>query len=670
MSRSSNDDNGLRSESVFVDATDPHLFAGKPIEQDDVDDATSHDGLESLHDDTNWHDVEEEELDEFEALEAQTIRQAREVPSGEQKHRNRIFDDGREARQSREAPPFEGSPPRSGLVRRLFGSEPSEAFDGGEYASEVKQTDVVRPVERARTAPTRIPRVPSAPPSVPPPAVTEAASQREASLEALVEERVSRLQEAMERYRQEVDRASRAAEERDREVETLKRERLELRQWRHQEEQRLKEWQSEQLKTLAKEKRLAVKQAKAAASSASSADTRAEIEGLKEQLEAARSDADSRDKRAKTLVSQLRKQLGEQKERIEVLEGQLRKSEEERLKWWEEAVRLREEAMEQRIHGGRPEARADASSRGVRRRGVSLEELAVREAEEWGNPSTSMSTGTLDDEQVFHDPVRSKGEGSQPPVEPQLSSTARVGVQPPSSLTASRVVEQPPQRTLPPPLPHQPQQQPQRKADPVPPGVSLSSTPPVVEPKPLASDDVESSTSSDSTAQLVTFSWPGPMLEAVKELGLVSGDPAAPGAEARAVVSSRERSEGKTELTLSDNSRVTVFRNGTEKEVRGDGVAVVRFSNGDVRQSWPEQGVVVYFYNEARTVHVTHNDGEQVFRFPSGQLERHFSDGTKDISYPDGTRKVVMPSGEQRSTFPDGTTMIEHPDGTHTVKPP
>jgi centromere protein J len=160
------------------------------------------------------------------------------------------------------------------------------------------------------------------------------------------------------------------------------------------------------------------------------------------------------------------------------------------------------------------------------------------------------------------------------------------------------------------------------------------------------------------------------MLQAVAELALVDGDPAAPGAASRIVTGRRERGDGKWELSLEDGSRLTVFRNGTHKEARAGGVTVVRFNNGDVRQSWGDRGVVVYYYSDASTVHVTHSSGEQVFRFPSGQVERHAADGTKHIDYPDGTQKTVMPSGEQRSTFPDGTTMVELPDGSHVVSPP
>lgn len=159
------------------------------------------------------------------------------------------------------------------------------------------------------------------------------------------------------------------------------------------------------------------------------------------------------------------------------------------------------------------------------------------------------------------------------------------------------------------------------------------------------------------------------MLAAVEQLGLAAGDPAAPGRPARRVADRRERAEGKWELTLEDGARVTVFRNGTHKESREDGVSVVRFNNGDVRQSWGGRGLVVYFYAQAATVHVTHADGTQVFHFPSGQVETHMVDGGKDIRYPDGTHKQVLPNGEQRSTFPDGTTMVERPDGTHLLSP-
>lgn len=41
----------------------------------------------------------------------------------------------------------------------------------------------------------------------------------------------------------------------------------------------------------------------------------------------------------------------------------------------------------------------------------------------------------------------------------------------------------------------------------------------------------------------------------------------------------------------------------------------------------------------------SHPCGLEVFAFPSGQVEGHGPDGTKDIVFPDGAIRRVMPDG-------------------------
>ena len=51
----------------------------------------------------------------------------------------------------------------------------------------------------------------------------------------------------------------------------------------------------------------------------------------------------------------------------------------------------------------------------------------------------------------------------------------------------------------------------------------------------------------------------------------------------------------------------------------------------------------------------------------SGQCEKHFSNGTKEITFPDQTLKYVHPSGEEETHFPDGTLQKISPDGDMTL---
>ncbi len=49
-------------------------------------------------------------------------------------------------------------------------------------------------------------------------------------------------------------------------------------------------------------------------------------------------------------------------------------------------------------------------------------------------------------------------------------------------------------------------------------------------------------------------------------------------------------------------------------------------------QTYPD-GHVVYYFAEAKTTQTTYPNGMQVFKFATGQLEKHIPDGTKEITY-------------------------------------
>jgi hypothetical protein len=105
---------------------------------------------------------------------------------------------------------------------------------------------------------------------------------------------------------------------------------------------------------------------------------------------------------------------------------------------------------------------------------------------------------------------------------------------------------------------------------------------------------------------------------------------------------------GKVEMVFADGSRVTRFRNGTEREQRPDGTSIVRFGNGDVKRSAlreaAEGGGVVdsYYYSSAGTLQTTYPAGIEVFEFPSGQIELHDTlAGFKEILFVGGAVRIV-----------------------------
>ena len=94
--------------------------------------------------------------------------------------------------------------------------------------------------------------------------------------------------------------------------------------------------------------------------------------------------------------------------------------------------------------------------------------------------------------------------------------------------------------------------------------------------------------------------------------------------------------------------------------MKPDGTIEVRFMNGDIKRTFPDRKIVIYFYKEAKTKHTTFEDGLEVYEFPNGQVEKHSTDGRKEICFPDGTRKVIHPNGIQESLFPDGCIVREY----------
>lgn len=138
------------------------------------------------------------------------------------------------------------------------------------------------------------------------------------------------------------------------------------------------------------------------------------------------------------------------------------------------------------------------------------------------------------------------------------------------------------------------------------------------------------------------------------------------------------RDDGKISRLYADGRREVVFPNGVKRQVWPDGYSLVYFTNGDLKQTFPHpQGKqrVLYYFSEQQTTQTTYPNGLQVFRFANRQLEKHFPDGTKEITFPDGTLKCVFPdTGEEESIFPDGTiqrtnkktgiSVIEFGDGT------
>ena len=106
--------------------------------------------------------------------------------------------------------------------------------------------------------------------------------------------------------------------------------------------------------------------------------------------------------------------------------------------------------------------------------------------------------------------------------------------------------------------------------------------------------------------------------------------------------------DGKIERSFRSGRCQILYPTGTRKEVLPNGVQTVVFGNGDVKQTGLDRRVV-YYYAEAATTHVSEANGNQIYHFPNGQVERHFTDGLKEIRFADGTLKVILPDGKVQS---------------------
>ena len=113
----------------------------------------------------------------------------------------------------------------------------------------------------------------------------------------------------------------------------------------------------------------------------------------------------------------------------------------------------------------------------------------------------------------------------------------------------------------------------------------------------------------------------------------------------KALIKQEKLKDNKLVNFYDNDIREVVFPSGVIKEIHPDGYQVVNFPNKDIKQLFPD-GKMIYFFFESKTIQSTvPNDKLQVFKFSNGQIEKHFEDGTKQISFPDGTIKVISKEG-------------------------
>ena len=109
--------------------------------------------------------------------------------------------------------------------------------------------------------------------------------------------------------------------------------------------------------------------------------------------------------------------------------------------------------------------------------------------------------------------------------------------------------------------------------------------------------------------------------------------------------------DGKKINFFDKNKKEIIFLSGIRKEIYFDGYQIIYFTNGDIKQIFPEKRKQVYYFNESKIIQTTIPDKIQVFKFENGQIEKHFINGDKEIVYPNGNIKRINKDGKEENFF-------------------
>ena len=134
----------------------------------------------------------------------------------------------------------------------------------------------------------------------------------------------------------------------------------------------------------------------------------------------------------------------------------------------------------------------------------------------------------------------------------------------------------------------------------------------------------------------------------------------------------RKCEDGRVEKLLDDGTTITEFANGTIKEVSANKRhTLVNFYNGDRKEMNLEAGTETYYYAQTNVTQITYtNNGLQVFKFPNGQIEKHYTDKTKEIIFPDKVVKLIYANGCEESRLTNGTVIKVEKNGDKTIEYP
>ena len=96
-------------------------------------------------------------------------------------------------------------------------------------------------------------------------------------------------------------------------------------------------------------------------------------------------------------------------------------------------------------------------------------------------------------------------------------------------------------------------------------------------------------------------------------------------------VVNKTEENGKLQVTYEDGKKEVVFKNGAKREIYPNGYIIVNYTIGDIKQTLPDNSII-YYYADADTTQITLPDnGLNIYRFSSNQVEFHYEDGSKEI---------------------------------------
>ncbi|KAJ8921119.1 hypothetical protein NQ315_013589 [Exocentrus adspersus] len=166
-----------------------------------------------------------------------------------------------------------------------------------------------------------------------------------------------------------------------------------------------------------------------------------------------------------------------------------------------------------------------------------------------------------------------------------------------------------------------------------------------------------SSTNDTSKHDMTTFAD----LSLEKQYETVFGQFSSPGMSNNSLNDSKRE---RAETVFEDGSKEIKYSNGNTKTISPDGnLAVVKYYNGDIKETNLLENTLKYYYAESAIWHTQYGDGLEVLEYPNGQKETRYKDGKREVKCPDGSMLVKKPDGTEEVDYPDGTKMIKTPDG-------